>query len=533
MKSFAYFVFILIPPLSHAAETFYLDTIDPASITQGWGEAKIGRSVDGGPITMCGKVFNKGIGTHAAGSIGIALDGNADEFSAVVGASDRQKGTVSSVVFLIKGDGKEIWSSGKMTPDSAPRPVSVKLSGVRKLELLVGDAGDGIAYDHANWADASITYHGKIPRAGGELISLATDSLALDFAASKDGVLNVTRFGARDGAWKSPFNGPLFPGSSDCKNHDAPVSIRRANGDAALSLIYQNQTTDVETPDIRHTVITLRDRTDPIFIDVHFRLFAAENVIQQWTVVRNGLAEPIRVEHLDSAYWQAPSASAPHLEWYDSRWGDEAPRPNFEKLTKGRRVIESRAGNRHIEGPIPTFVMSFGGFPDEQTSPCMIASLAWSGSMAMSFDQDNKDIFAAAIGVSSRNGAYTLDSKKSLASPACVFTYSSSGKGAASRALHQWTRRYGMRDGDRLRLIDNNSWEGCQFDVKEDMVIDMIQGSAALGIELYVLDDGWFGNGPTARTGDASGLGDWQVNRKLFPNGIQRLVKAAKDAKVE
>ena len=153
--------------------------------------------------------------------------------------------------------------------------------------------------------------------------------------------------------------------------------------------------------------------------------------------------------------------------------------------------------------------------------------------MAMSFDNDNKGIFAASLGVSGRNSAYTLDPGKSLTSPACIFTYSPAGKGGASRDLHQWTRLHGMRDGDRLRLIDNNSWEGSQFDVTEETVIDMIQRSAALGIELYVLDDGWFGNGPNARTGDASGLGDWQINRKLFPHGLGALVKAAEDAKLK
>ena len=163
----------------------------------------------------------------------------------------------------------------------------------------------------------------------------------------------------------------------------------------------------------------------------------------------------------------------------------------------------------------------------------MIASLAWSGSMAMSFDHDNKGVFAASIGVSGRNAAFTLDPGQSLASPACIHTFSPAGKGPASRDLHQWTRLHGMRDADRLRLIDNNSWEGCNFNVREDMVIDMIQGSADLGIELYVLDDGWFGNGPHARTGDASGLGDWQVNHQRFPNGLGALVKAAEDSKVK
>ncbi|MBC8128605.1 MAG: alpha-galactosidase [Gloeobacteraceae cyanobacterium ES-bin-144] len=363
-------------------------------------------------------------------------------------------------------------------------------------------------------------------------ILLTTDALSLTCAVDKNGVLNVTRFGAVDRSWKSPFTGPLFPGSSDCKYHEAPVSITRSNGDTTLNLIYQSNTSVAETPAIRHTTITLRDKGQPIFVDVHFRLFARENVIQQWAVLRNELAEPIRVHRLDSAYWEAPASSAPHLEWYDSRWADEVPRPNVEKLSKGRRVIENRTGNRHIEAPFPAFIMSFGAFPNEESTPCLFASLAWSGSMAMSFDHNNKGVFASSIGVSSQTGPYLLDPKKSLTTPACIFTYSRDGKGRASRDFHQWTRLHGMRGGDRLRLVDNNSWEGCSFNVREDTVIEMIKGSAALGIELYVLDDGWFGNGSTARTGDYSGLGDWAVNQERFPNGMAKLIKTAKESNI-
>ena len=526
------FLNAFVPHVSHAAGVFQLDEINPASIVQGWGEAKIGRSVDGGPITMGGRVFTKGIGTHAVGVIELDLDGKADEFSAVVGASDLQKGTDSSIEFIVQGDGKTLWSSGVMTPDSPPKPVSVKLAGVKQLLLRVADGGNGIEHDNANWADASIRYSGDAPKAWKTTVNLSTDALAISCFTDKNGILNIGSFGASDGSWKSPFTGPLYPGSGDCKYHQAPVAIRYANGDTALKLIYQDQSGTEEAAGIRHTVINLRDRVQPVFVEVHFKLFARENIIEQWAVLRNGLTAPLKVERLDSAYWQAPSTAAAHLEWYDSRWADEA-QLNREKLAKGRRLIENRNGNRHIEGPVPAFALSFGGFPDEDKSPCLIASLAWSGSMQMSFDNDNKGVFAASLGVSGQTGGYTLDPGQSLASPACIFTFSPAGKGPASRNFHQWTRRHGMRDGDRLRLIDNNSWEGCQFDVKEDMVIDMIKGSADLGIELYVLDDGWFGNGPNARTGDASGLGDWQVNRERFPNGIAALVAAAKGARVE
>ena len=113
---------------------------------------------------MGGKVYAKGIGTHSVGLIELNLDGKADEFSAVVGGSDRMKGKYCGFEFIVQGDGKALWSSGVMTSDSPPQPVSVKLAGVKKLMLRVEDGGNGIANDHANWADASIRYSGGVPQ---------------------------------------------------------------------------------------------------------------------------------------------------------------------------------------------------------------------------------------------------------------------------------------------------------------------------------------------------------------------------------
>jgi hypothetical protein len=219
---------LLVCTLS-AAELFELDQINPATIEQSWGEAKIGRSTDDKEISMGGVVYQKGIGTHANSRIDLTLDGKAEELNAIVGASDSQKGTMATVIFAIKGDGRELWNSGVMTPESPPMPVAVNLQGIQKLLLTVNDAGDGVANDHANWANATIRYSGKVPRAGSEPILIETDALSLRFNAGKEGLLHLTYFGAKDGSWQSPFKGPAYPGTSDCKFHDAPVAITRAN----------------------------------------------------------------------------------------------------------------------------------------------------------------------------------------------------------------------------------------------------------------------------------------------------------------
>lgn len=533
MKFSPIFVSLFLSASLPAAEIFDLDQINPATIEQSWGEAKIGRTADDRELSLGGVPYQKGIGTHANSSIALTLDGKADEFTAIVGASDLRKDTLASVVFALMGDGRELWNSGVLTPQSPPMPVAVNLKGIQKLILTVDDAGDGVSGDHAIWANATIRYSGKVPRAGSEPILIETDALSLHFKADEGGQLYLNRFGAKDGSWQSPLQGQAYPGTDDCRFHDAPVAVIRANGDSALSLIYDKHSTTEEAPGIRHYIITLKDRVDKIFVDLHYRTYTSEDTIQRWAVLRNGLQEPLRVTRLDSAYWQAPAASVPYLEWYDSSDANEAALPMSEKLGHGRRTLESRSGIRHLAGPVPACVVAFGGFPDEEKTPCLLTSLAWSGSMAMNFDITKDAILATSIGVTMHAAGYPLEPGATLESPKCIFTFSPHGKGAASRNLHHWTRRHGMQDGQRLRLIANDSWKDSESSVTEASVIEMIQKSAKLGVELYTLRDGWFGNGTTARTSDASGLGDWQVNNLRFPNGIPILVQTAKEAGIQ
>jgi len=146
---------LLILPASSRADTFGLDTLGLQYAEQGWGEPHANKSVDGHPIFIDGKRFEHGFGTHANSTLGIALHGKAELFTATVGVDDEvgQRGTV---VFKVVGDGKTLWESGVLKGGDPAKEVSVDLHGVNKLVLLVGDAGADINYDHADWADAQI-----------------------------------------------------------------------------------------------------------------------------------------------------------------------------------------------------------------------------------------------------------------------------------------------------------------------------------------------------------------------------------------
>ncbi len=370
---------------------------------------------------------------------------------------------------------------------------------------------------------------------GTPIIGLTTRDYQIDFTMNKDSSLELLGVSARSGSWSAPLRGPLFqgkPGSADSGGGpriQGPLALAEANGDRPLDLLCDSHSSVKEANGIEHLTFVLRDRVRPIRVELHLRAYAAENMIEQWISVKNGTSQPVKIQRLDSGYWPGTAKDGLFLEWYDNKEGKELRWPNVEKLTS--KLLEGHGGNRHTQGPAHQFVLGFGSAPDENKTPCMIAALVWSGSTKIAFDINAQQNLEASIGVN-QPGQPTVEPGQSLVSPTCLFSFSTAGKGPASRDFHRWMRRYGMRDGSRLRLVDNNSWEGCQMNVSEPAVIKMMNLSADLGIELYVMDDGWFGNGDSARTNDRAGLGDWQLNKSRFPNGLQPVVQAGQNKNI-
>jgi alpha-galactosidase len=149
-----------------ATETVLLSSLDlsKSKVKQDWGEPQTDKSIDGRPLSIGGKKFEHGLGTHAISTLYIDLKGGAQRFTAFVGIDDDvNKSPASSVVFRVLGDGRELWKSDVMKAGHPAKKIDVNLKGVKLLLLMVGDAGDGFAFDHADWADAKIEYAGDRP----------------------------------------------------------------------------------------------------------------------------------------------------------------------------------------------------------------------------------------------------------------------------------------------------------------------------------------------------------------------------------
>ncbi|MBI5851583.1 MAG: NPCBM/NEW2 domain-containing protein [Planctomycetes bacterium] len=142
-----------------------LASLDLSVVRQGWGVARADRSVTGQPLGIAGQRFEHGVGTHARSQLWLELDGRALAFTAMVGVDDGTTSERASVVFAVWGDGKKLWESGVMRRGQPAKAVEVDLRAMTRLLLQVGDAGDGIDFDHADWAEARLRFTGATPRA--------------------------------------------------------------------------------------------------------------------------------------------------------------------------------------------------------------------------------------------------------------------------------------------------------------------------------------------------------------------------------
>lgn len=170
----------------------YLSDLNWITATAGWGTVQKDKSIGGNTITLNGKTYAKGIGTHAASNITYNLNGQYARFTADVGVDDES--TVGgSVVFQVWGDGTKLYDSQTMTPTSATQSIDISVAGVNQLQLTVTDAGDGNSHDHADWADAQLFRDSSDTQAPSVPANLAAsnitqNSVDLNWTASNDNV---------------------------------------------------------------------------------------------------------------------------------------------------------------------------------------------------------------------------------------------------------------------------------------------------------------------------------------------------------
>lgn len=267
----------------------------------------------------------------------------------------------------------------------------------------------------------------------------------------------------------------------------------------------------------QHLILSLEDEFYPVRIELHYQLHADYDLIERFATLHNGTEQPISIERIFSAQWHVPPGEPYRLSHVSGKWADEF-RLNREMLTPGVKVRESRRiTTSHSANPWFTLDR---GTADESQGEVWFGTLAWSGNWKLAAEVT--DFYSTRIGIGLNDWDFTwqLSPGETFTTPSAFGGYTRSGFGAASHSLHNYIRERILPHGKTHHNVLYNSWEATFFDVSEPSQSAIAELAADMGVELFVMDDGWF-NG---RNGDTAGLGDWWPDAIKFPNGLTPLI---------
>ena len=324
------------------------------------------------------------------------------------------------------------------------------------------------------------------------------------------------------------FNADSYPAFGLHTMGEKAIAATQPDGNMSLDLKIE-QVKQYPTKDGEVTEILLKDKVYPFEIKQYYKAYQGTDIISTWIEIMNNGKKSVTLYRFVSAYLPVQRGDN-WLTHFHGHWGAENMLEE-EKLTNGQKVISNKDGMVNTETDNPSFMLSIDGKPQEEYGHILGGTLAWTGNYLLKMDITNTKLNIIA-GINEENSHYKLESKETFKTPEFAMTYSTSGKGGVSRAFHRWARMYKLSHGNVERDILLNSWEGVYFKVNQEGMDQMMKSFSALGGELFVMDDGWFGNKYSRDRGDSS-LGDWTVNKKKLPLGIEGLIASAKKHKIK
>lgn len=324
------------------------------------------------------------------------------------------------------------------------------------------------------------------------------------------------------------FNADSYPAFGLQTMGEKAIAATQPDGNMSLDLKIE-QVKQYPTKDGEVTEILLKDKVYPFEIKQYYKAYQGTDIISTWIEIMNNGKKSVTLYRFVSAYLPVQRGDN-WLTHFHGHWGAENMLEE-EKLTNGQKVISNKDGMVNTETDNPSFMLSIDGKPQEEYGHILGGTLAWTGNYLLKMDITNTKLNIIA-GINEENSHYKLESKETFKTPEFAMTYSTSGKEGVSRAFHRWARMYKLSHGNVERDILLNSWEGVYFKVNQEGMDQMMKSFSALGGELFVMDDGWFGNKYSRDRGDSS-LGDWTVNKKKLPLGIEGLIASAKKHKIK
>ncbi len=305
------------------------------------------------------------------------------------------------------------------------------------------------------------------------------------------------------------FGGALY--------NEPALKITFADGVRDLVLHYQSHTLGNNIVDI-----VSKDIERDVFVTLHYRIDPETGIVSRSATIENRTKQPLTITQAAAASWTLPPNDHYQLSYLTGRWAGETSLQQ-ESIHPGETVLESRRGSTSQQIN-PWFAVQ--RLPAaEESGPTWFGALAWSGSWRITVEQDIRRNLRITGGYNPFDFSYPLKPGERLDSPVFHAGFSPDGMGGASRLLHRFEISTVLphiqgQSAPKLRPVLYNSWEATEFRINESGQMALAEKAARIGIERFVMDDGWFGQRKT----DNAGLGDWYVNKTKFPNGLKPLI---------
>lgn len=317
----------------------------------------------------------------------------------------------------------------------------------------------------------------------------------------------------------------VYPGSGWQDSFEPAFAIRHNDGN--LTTVFRYVTHDVkkENDNITLTTIHLKDEVYPVEVKLFYQTFQKENIIKTWTEIRHKEKEPVTISRYASSMLYFESRNY-FLTQFSGNWGGEA-QMSTQELLFGKKIVDTKLGTRTAIQANPFFQVGFDEPASLNHGRVLMGTLGWTGNFQFTFEVDNLGSLRVISGINSYASDYELNPDEVFLTPEFIFTLSNRGTAIATRNFHTWARNYQLKDGKGDRLTLYNPWEAIFFDFNEQKLEELMKEAAFLGVDLFLLDDGWFGN-KYPRSNEQAGLGDWQATNKKLPHGVSHLVKESK-----
>jgi alpha-galactosidase len=319
-----------------------------------------------------------------------------------------------------------------------------------------------------------------------------------------------------------------YPAYGGLRYGELAARVVFADGVRDLNLLYERY--ELDQPDqgdqdierLPHLIIHLRDQHYPLRVALHYQVDCANDlIIRSATLVNEGV-EPITLERAFSGAWHIPPSDDPRtLVTLAGQWAEET-QIQRRSLVAGTVLTESRRGITSTNA-MPWLAIEVGPSTTRPAAEVYFCTLAWSGNWMLRTTSDVTGHVTLVGGISEHDFAWKLAGGSSFATPDYVAGLAQDGLNGARRRLHQYVRSWVLPSAlaKQPRPVLYNSWEATAFAVHEAGQRQLAEQAARLGVELFVVDDGWF----VGRMDDTAGLGDWHVDPQKFPQGLEALIE--------